>query len=263
MENFENWNKKVRKKNLNGNSNSNENTNSTQRDYDKEPIIIKNYEQFFVSNLFFYSLFLAVIIGMPFFNLVFNTPIPNFDFNDKGFLIIFCFFMLLLLQLIISFYIHTIKHKHEIYFTNSSVDFYKDGVLQRKCLHKDIRDNICKRFWVYNFIGSSEEFMTICFYILLLTIGGWTLFIPLYISNLIFKFCTHIIVGGKIQDFKVFPFIIIADPQYDRNTAPQTMIISGKYFLIYTKNKQDYSDIKEYFLQTSNINIDFIKKHYF
>lgn len=208
MENFENWNKNLR--------NKNSNTNSNKRDYDKEPLIIKSYEQFFVSNLFFYSLFLAVIIGSPLFNLVFNTPVPNFDFNDKGFLIIFCFFMLLLLQLIISFYIRTIKQKYEIYFTNSSVDFYKNGKCERKCFHKDIKEKICKTFWEETFIGNCGKIATIyiiCFSILLLIAGGWTLFIPLYISNLIFKFCTHIIVGGKIQDFKIFPFIIIADPR--------------------------------------------------
>ena len=40
MENFENWNKKVRKKNLDNNLNSYK--NSTQRDYDKEPIVIQD-----------------------------------------------------------------------------------------------------------------------------------------------------------------------------------------------------------------------------
>ncbi|MBP3207652.1 MAG: hypothetical protein J6M21_05260 [Campylobacter sp.] len=43
MENFENWNKNVR--------NKNSNENLSQRDYDKEPIIIKNPYEFFIKNL--------------------------------------------------------------------------------------------------------------------------------------------------------------------------------------------------------------------
>ena len=54
MENFENWNKNVKKRNLNSNENANLN-DFNQRDYDKKPIVIKNPYEFFLSNLFFFS----------------------------------------------------------------------------------------------------------------------------------------------------------------------------------------------------------------
>ena len=58
VENFENWNKKVRKKNLDDSLNLKENENLSQRDYDKDPIIIKDYHQIFNSVL---SLFSALV----------------------------------------------------------------------------------------------------------------------------------------------------------------------------------------------------------
>ena len=54
MENFENWNKNVKKRDLNSNKNANL-SDFNQRDYDKEPIVIKNPCEFFLSNLFFFS----------------------------------------------------------------------------------------------------------------------------------------------------------------------------------------------------------------
>ena len=63
MENFENWNKNIRKKNLDNNLNSYK--NSTKRDYDKEPIIIKNYNGM---NLLFY-ITIASIIPTVFINI--------------------------------------------------------------------------------------------------------------------------------------------------------------------------------------------------
>ena len=48
MENFENWNKKKFNKNLN--------TNSNQRDYDKNPLIIKD----FIKEISFYMFFPAI-----------------------------------------------------------------------------------------------------------------------------------------------------------------------------------------------------------
>ena len=54
MENFENWNKNVKKRDLNSNENANL-SDLNQRDYDKELIVIKNPYEFFLSNLFFFS----------------------------------------------------------------------------------------------------------------------------------------------------------------------------------------------------------------
>ena len=54
MENFENWNKNVKKRDLNSNENANL-SDFNQRDYDKEPIIIKNPYEFFLANLFLFS----------------------------------------------------------------------------------------------------------------------------------------------------------------------------------------------------------------
>ena len=50
MENFKNWNKNVKKRDLNSNENANLN-DFNKRDYDKEPIVIKNPYEFFLKNL--------------------------------------------------------------------------------------------------------------------------------------------------------------------------------------------------------------------
>ena len=39
-------------------------------------------------------------------------------------------------------------------------------------------------------------------------------------------------------------------------------MFEDKYELIHTFNEKDYFDLKEYFLRTKNINIDYVQKSY-
>ncbi|MBR6952255.1 MAG: hypothetical protein IKH66_00360, partial [Campylobacter sp.] len=104
MENFENWNKNARKKNLN-NSNGNSNSDENRRDYDKEPIIIKNPYEFFLANLFFFCHLGTVLILLIYVDY---TGIENIN---NVFLSVF--FGVGVLHIVATFYYYIIKNKCE------------------------------------------------------------------------------------------------------------------------------------------------------
>lgn len=255
MENFENWNKKVRKKNLNDNLNSNENTNSTQRDYDKEPLIIKSYERFFVTNLVPFCMFMFCSFVFLFGDL-FDTETTQLK-KEIDYKIGFSIIFFEIIYLFISYYHYVIKNKFEIYLTNKSIDFYKNGVLERKIYHNDFKSSIVKTFWQNSSKSDLNSFWDILFLpcnLILMIVFGWL--------AVIFKFLFHIIFGGNPKYFTALPSIALMRPQYP-NFVYHAWIIAGKNYLVYIIKRQDYLDLKEYFLQTNDINIDYIEKSYF
>ena len=101
MENFENWNKNVKKRDLNSNENANLN-DFNQRDYDKEPIVIKNPYEFFLANLFFFShtgTFFILGTYAGYAGYVQFSEIKNVNIGFFGFLGVFWFFWLCILLL--------------------------------------------------------------------------------------------------------------------------------------------------------------------
>ena len=67
---------------LKGSQISNNKTNLNKRDYDKEPLIIKSYERFFVGYLHFISIWLAIFTTTIIYSFLFweNQPL-NINFN--------------------------------------------------------------------------------------------------------------------------------------------------------------------------------------
>ena len=115
MENFENWNKNVR--------NKNSNENLSQRDYDKEPIIIKNPYEFFLANLFFFCHLGTMLILATYANYTQTIDINN--------MILWVFFGLGIVHIVATFYYYIIKNKCETKFTNKTIEFIVNGEIKR------------------------------------------------------------------------------------------------------------------------------------
>lgn len=189
MENFENWNKKVIKKNLNDNSNSNENTNSNQRDYDKEPLILRDYSKEMLVHgilnfIFFFIalLFVSAIQG--------HIKFDEFDELVKK-IFILCFIFVGFLT--ISYMITINSKERYVSLSNRKATYY---------------NNDLQPYEIHTLIGN-KEFISAMHIII-----GSKLFIyiPLIISIICFFFTLN---TEFIQVIFVFSLILFLTILYD------------------------------------------------
>ena len=207
--------------------------NSKARDYDKDPIIIKNYEKFFVYAHIF--VFLPVS-GMPLF---FIRDIIDLGYIDKVDYLTTSIAILLIA--VITYIFTAIRNKGEIRFTDQYLD---KGVVKRQC--KVEKDKLCKNFSTQNF--STSWFIAG----IIFCIGS----LGIILVILFFMYVANIFIKG----FKIFPFIKV-DELWHGGYLYYSVAISAHYYLIYLYSSEIYNEVKEYFLQ-KNINIDYIKKDY-
>lgn len=129
------------RQNLNGNPKSlnltNPGSNKFARDYDKEPIMVKNYEGFFVETLFFAPLAFSIIVTIFIMGWVEDKSIDNILSLVIALACIACW-------MIIDYFFYVIKKKDTVYFMNDSVKFYESGILKHTSSLNNLDDLICK-----------------------------------------------------------------------------------------------------------------------
>ena len=221
--------------------------NSNARNYDKDPIIIKNYEKFFVYARLFIILPAS---GLPLF---FIRDIIDFEHIDTNGYLAIC--MTLLLIAIITYILTAIRNKREIRFTDQYIEFLDKGIVKRWC--KVEEGQLRKNF-------STSVFNTSFFIVsILLCIGSLGVILVflffMYAVNILIKFVVYFCINKGLKGFQIFPFIKVAEPWYGNEFM--AFPISAHYYLVYLYSSEVYDEVKEYFLQ-KNINIDFLKKDY-
>jgi len=222
--------------------------NSKARDYDKEPIIIKNYEKFFV----YARLFIILpVSGLP---LLLIRDIIDFGYINTYEYLLSC--MALLLIAVITYIFTAIRNKREIRFTDQYIEFLDKGVVKRQC--KVEKDKLCKNF-------STQNFRTSFFIVLVIfcvgSLGFFFVFLLcMYVANIFIKFVVYFCINKGIKGFKIFPFIKVDEPWHG-GYLYYSVVVSAHYYLIYLYSSEIYDEVREYFLQ-KNINIDYIKKDY-
>ena len=238
-------------------------SNKFERDYDKEPLIIKSYERFISTNLELCSYLSSFMIAV----YVYCRFDENIS-NDIGLDEILMFVLFLFSYFLLSYYYCVIRHRYEIHFMNSSVNFYKDGELMRVSSNEDLEEIIEKPFWRGSSkLASSDKIFWLAMFILWTISYGWYFILFLSMSrllNIFFKLSFYIFLNGKLKYFRVFPIIIIDKPLYPNYfISSGAYIFAGKYYYVYIFNEDIYSEIRSYFLDRKNIDIDDIKKSYF
>ena len=243
MENFENWNKNVRKFNLNSsNENSDNNTNLTQRDYDKEPIIIKNPYEFFLKNLDIFCYVGACVISI----------MICFDYVDIKEIKILLYFplCLVILHIIWSFYYYIIKNKCETKFTNKTIEFIINGEVKSVKKLNDL-EPIIRNFNLPWSLGIYFH-LFLLFFIIFVSVGIKSTFLILLIIlcyilwfflNILFKLTFHLILGGKLKYFSLYPAFIFDYPQYIGSRLWRLATIdmrpyNGKFHMFYIIHKK-------------------------
>jgi len=120
--------------------------NSKARDYDKEPIIVKNYERLLISTITF--LYMPMILGgyiLSIWDLIFSKH--HISMMEIGSSIIFGIFIAIALRLIYSCRVS--NNNRKIYFMDNSIDFYNNGELERRTNNIHLNYVISRPFWGY------------------------------------------------------------------------------------------------------------------
>ncbi|MDA3077830.1 hypothetical protein OFO07_02670 [Campylobacter sp. JMF_06 NA1] len=248
MENFENWNKNVINK------------NSNQRDYDKEPIIIKNPYEFFLANLFFFSLF-----GTMFVLLIYVDYMNIENINN---IFLWAFFGVGFLHIVATFYYYIIKNKCETKFTNKTIEFSVNNETKIVKNLIDLDRPIERTFRLFSPLSLSSIiiFYIPIFFIFALVKMAYYLIVCYVIGlflNCLFKFVFHLVLGGKLRDFSLFPAFI-----FDYGKIIGKLSLDGmdtlkyKYHMVYIIKKQDYLDLQKYFSDKKHINLNLVKKKF-
>ena len=245
------------------NTNTTSNQNKQQRDYDKEPIVIKNPYEFFLSNLFFFSHCGTVLVLLVFVDYMGIANISN--------IFLWAFFAVGVLHIVATFYYYIIKNKCETKFTNKTIEFIINGETKRVKNLVDL-EPVVRTFRLLTPSSLTEiiVFNSIIFFMVLLvkTVCYLIAYYVIYLLlNCLFKFAFHLILGGKLKDFSLFPAITIYHYEvlgsaFSRGGSAGWHDIKGKFHMVYIIKKQDYLDLQKYFYDKKHINLNLVEKKF-
>lgn len=242
------------------------NTFSNKRDYDKEPIVIKDYSYFFGVSLRFFSIFVGATIVIGILSFIMKEKIEIW--------FLFAPLIVPLALVFYDYYAYVVRDNYTLYFTNNSINYMLDGKLKRKIDINEVLNYLLKPFWKNRFdtevaifilvivvfivslwlIYATKPFpKEICYFILL-----W--FASELFANIIFKASLYLWINKTLSGFRIFPILIIAEPINPKQVADIWFLAKQKYYFIYFYNEQIYDEIREYFLQNLGFDIDKTKK---
>ena len=231
--------------------------NSKARDYDKEPIVIKNYEKFFV-----YSF---LVLLLPISTLHAFLIIDCINHEDIDIVQYFAILFIILLSTVIISIFTVIRPRQEIKFTNNYIEFISDDLVEKRC---EIDENALSLNFSIGIlaslyeIGKSEKIF-LYFIAIFMCVTWWNIFFIAVFFTYLFGFLLNLIlylfINRNLKGFRILPFIRIARPSYGRWFRNKP--IYPRCYLVYLYNQKIYDEIKEYFLLKS-VNINNIKKDY-
>ena len=240
--------------------------NSKARDYDKEPIVIKNYERLLISTITF--LYMPMILGgyiLNIWDLIFSKH--HISMMEIGSSIIFGIFIAIALRLIYSCCVS--NNNRKIYFMNNFIDFYNNGELERRTNNLHLNYVIGRPFWGYCNDDKIRRFIyniIIIFSIAALSFLSSQIllfFIFSILSAIFLKIFFHFLIVGNFKNFSFFSAIVVDYPYYEQeNTYYLSSILSAKNYLVCVYDTERLNEIKEWFLIRKHIDIDKIEKYY-
>ena len=220
--NKENSNKNLEdNSNLNNSQISNNKTNSIKRDYDKEPIIIKDYSYFFGVSLRFISFFIGITIVVSVMCMTMNSIKEKIE--------IWFLFVPLIVPLafvLCDYYSYVVRGNYRLYLTNNSINYTLDGKLKRKIDINEVPNYLLKPFWK----NKLDTQAVIIVLIIVISIFAYLLislskpipneiyyftalfFISQLFKNMIFKALLYLHLSKTLFGFRIFPTLIIAKP---------------------------------------------------
>ena len=231
--------------------------NSKARDYDKDPIAIKNYEKFFV-----YSF---LVLLLPISTLHAFLIIDFINHEDIDIVQYFAILFIILLSTVIISIFTVIRPRQEIKFTNNYIEFISDDLVEKRC---EIDENALSLNFSIGILASSYEIgksekIFLYFIAIFMCVTWWNIFFIAvfftYLFGFLLNFILYLFINRNLKGFRALPFIRIARPSYGRWFRNKP--IYPRCYLVYLYNQKIYDEIKEYFLLKS-VNINNVKKDY-
>ena len=238
------------------------NTNKNLRDYDENPIIVKNYEQFFTST------FLLTTCIVPFIPLMIYEMITEKFVEPANVVILIIFIGICIFGYNFLYTKHILRDDNFIKFKSQTIEFYEYNELQRIVKIEEMDKFLSKPFWAWceeNGITTSKIFFFL-FFVLVLICG----FIkPIILVLLFFIYLAECIkkaiffrLNNNFSNFTPFPALCVASEFHVEAHVYNTLRF-GRYCLVYIFSENEYKQLKEWFFRIKKINIDNIKKSYY
>ena len=210
-------------KNSNSNKNSNSSKFTNKRDYDKNPIIIDDYSNFFTGTqrlfaLMFGIAFCSTFIWLPEAIIIF--PIIVFP------------------SIVLEYYFSIKKSNYTICLKNNKILFLIDSNIERIIDTNEISKYIYMPFWktneksvnIYFFIFILGIFCIFYNYIefnifILLVCGAICLFISVDFGNILHKMLVYFCINKTLSGFRIFPILIIEKPMIEKTVEKEIIPI--------------------------------------
>lgn len=248
------------------------NTFSNKRDYDKEPIVIKDYSYFFGVSLEYFSVIIGSAI-MFYLYIIINITMNLTKEKIEIWLLIGPAIMPFVF-VFYNYYAHVIRDNYRLYFTNNSINYMLNGKLKRKININEVPNYLLKPFWKNKLdIESILFILVLVVFIIFLWIVYTTKPLPREIyyfivlwfasklfANIVFKASLYLWINKTLSGFRIFPILIIAEPIIDPKLGSGIWGSKQKYYFIYFYNEQIYDEVREYFLQNLGIDINKTRK---
>ena len=237
------------------------------RDYDKDPIILKNYEYLYQKLLMVFSLFIGGV-----FAIIVNfdwkaSGAANYSANDGICMILFLSFLSLFI--ILPELIDYKKERPTIRLKNNQIEFYEKDKIAYVEQCENLQHNMDWSFFIGNFKGKRGLlyiFMAVLLCLVFMTIdlvvARWFLSFALFqfVGNILVKFIFCLVLGKSgDRRFSLFPALRVGEPHYGHIG----LFACSRYYLIPIFRNSIYFELKEYFLARHNININDVDKIYF
>ena len=237
------------------------------RDYDKDPIILKNYEYLYQKLLMVFSLFIGGV-----FAIIVNfdwkaSGAANYSANDGICMILFLSFLSLFI--ILPELIDYKKERPMIQLKNNQIEFYEKDKIAYVEQCENLQHNMDWSFFIGNFKGKRGLlyiFMAVLLCLVFMTIdlvvARWFLSFALFqfVGNILVKFIFCLVLGKSgDRRFSLFPALRVGEPHYGHIG----LFACSRYYLILISRNSIYFELKEYFLARHNININDVDKIYF
>ncbi len=238
------------------------------RDYDKYPIILKNYEYLYQKLLMVFSLFIGGVFAI----------IVNFDWKTSGAadysvkdgICMILFLSFLSLFIILPELIDYRKERQTIRLKNNQIEFYEKDKIAYVEQCENLRHNMDWSFFIGNFKGKrgllymfmAAVLLCLVFMTIDLVVARWFLSFALFqfVGNILVKFIFCLVLGKSgDRRFSLFPALRVGEPHYGHIG----LFACSRYYLIPIFRNSIYFELKEYFLARHNININDVDKIYF
>lgn len=245
------------------------------RDYDKEPLVLNNYEDFFSISIIFTILISCMLdfYMLDFAKGYLNTFLQNKEELERIILSFEVNNNILMVCAVVYIFVYIVDYKNntsKVEFKNEVVNFIKDDKIVNTT--KIVKEKLFMSASPLGFYFNANAITKIVVLILTLFclyyffdiftfIKAIIFFITASFVQILFNFSHYILLNSTLKGVRLCPFFYVNSLNSERIKLSRNRY-RYRYNFIFIYNDEVYKELKDYFLITQNIDIDKIKKWY-